>query len=298
MDLVADSAAALALPDEEIAHYRQLVAEAANLYGATHYDHYHFLVALSDHIFHSGIEHHQLQSEHAAGTLSFIDKDVRLAESELLPHEFTHSWNGKYRRPASLTTPDFQVPMQDDLLWVYEGLTEYAGSFVLTARSGLNTPEWSRDWLASTAAMLDHRTGPRPGATSRTRRRRPRCSTNPPREWSNLRRGVDFYPEGVLLWLEVDTLIRQKTNGERSIDDFCHAFHGGRERSAPGRDLYTFDDVVATLDGGRAFRLARLPARATGFALSARPAGRDRECRLARGLHRPAEPCRRRARRG
>ena len=246
MDLVADSAAALALPDEEIAHYKQLVAEAANLYGATHYEHYHFLVALSEHIFHSGIEHHQ-SSLNTLPERSFIDKDERLAESDLLPHEFTHSWNGKYRRPASLATPDFQVPMQDDLLWVYEGLTEYAGSYVLTARSGLNTPDWSRDWLASTAAMLDHRTG-------RTWRNLQDTATaasvlyESSREWSNLRRGVDFYPEGVLIWLEVDTLIRQKTNGTRSIDDFCHAFHGGQS-GPPKVVTYTFDDVVNTLNG-------------------------------------------------
>ncbi len=245
MDIVADSAAALALPDEEIAHYKQLVAEAANLYGATHYEHYHFLVALSEFIFHSGIEHHE-SSLNTLPERTFIDKDSRLYESDLLPHEFTHSWNGKYRRPASLTTPDFQVPMQDDLLWVYEGLTEYAGSYVLTARSGLNTPEWSRDWLASTAAALDHRTG-------RNWRNLQDTATlasvlyDSPREWSNLRRGVDFYPEGVLVWLEVDTLIRQKTNGERSIDDFCHAFHGGQS-GPPKVVTYTFDDVVNALN--------------------------------------------------
>ncbi len=245
MDLVADSAAALALPDDEIAHYKQLVAEAANLYGATHYEHYHFLVGLSEFIFHSGIEHHE-SSLNTLPERTFIDKDSRLYESDLLPHEFTHSWNGKYRRPASLTTPDFQVPMQDDLLWVYEGLTEYAGSYVLTARAGLNTPEWSHDWLASTAASLDHKAG-------RNWRNLQDTATlasvlyDSSREWSNLRRGVDFYPEGVLLWLEVDTIIRQKTNGQRSIDDFCHAFHGGQS-GPPKVVTYTFDDVVNTLE--------------------------------------------------
>ena len=245
IDIVADSAAALALPDEEIVHYKQLVDEAANLYGATHYEHYHFLVALSEFIFHSGIEHHE-SSLNTLPERTFIDKDARQYESDLLPHEFTHSWNGKYRRPASLTTPDFQVPMQDDLLWVYEGLTEYAGSYVLTARSGLATPEWSHEWLASTAAMLDHRTG-------RNWRNLQDTATlastlyDSSREWSNLRRGVDFYPEGVLVWLEVDTIIRQKTNGERSIDDFCHAFHGGQS-GPPKVVTYTFDDVVNTLN--------------------------------------------------
>ena len=246
MDLVADSAAALALPNDEIAHYKQLVAEAANLYGATHYEHYHFLVALSEHIFHSGIEHHE-SSLNTLPERTLMDKDSRQYESDLLPHEFTHSWNGKYRRPASLTTPDFQVPMQDDLLWVYEGLTEYAGSYVLTARSGLNTPEWSHEWLAATAAALDHRTG-RNWRNLQDTATAASILYESAREWSNLRRGVDFYPEGVLLWLEVDTLIRQKTNGERSIDDFCHAFHGGQS-GPPKVVTYTFDDVVNTLNG-------------------------------------------------
>ncbi len=250
MDLVADSEAALALPDEDIAHYRQLVAEAANLYGATHYEHYHFLVALSEHIFHSGIEHHE-SSLNTLPERAFIDKDLREAASGLLPHEFTHSWNGKYRRPASLTTPDFQVPMQDDMLWVYEGMTQYLGSFVLTARSGLANAEWMHDWLASVAAMLDHRSG-------RTWRSLQDTATDAadlyaaPRDWQEQRRSVDFYPEGVLLWLEADTIIRQTTNGQRSIDDFCHAFHGGQS-GPPAVVTYTFDDVVNTLNGVAAY---------------------------------------------
>ena len=245
MDLVADSAAALALPDDEIARYKQLVAEAATLYGGTHYLHYHFLVALSEHIFHSGIEHHE-SSLNTLPERAFIDKDERTSESDLLPHEFTHSWNGKYRRPASLTTPDFQVPMQDDLLWVYEGLTEYAGSYVLTARAGLMDAEWSHDSLASTAANMDHRSG-------RTWRNLQDTATaasflyDSPKEWSNLRRSVDFYREGVLLWLEIDTTIRQQTNGAKSIDDFCHAFHGGQS-GPPTVVTYTFDDVVNGLN--------------------------------------------------
>ena len=245
MDIVADSEAALALPDEEIAHYKQLVTEAVNLYGATHYEHYHFLVALSEHIFHSGIEHHE-SSLNTLPERAFIDKDLREGASGLLPHEFTHSWNGKYRRPASLTTPDFQVPMQDDGLWVYEGMTQYLGSYVLTARSGLANAEWMHDWLASVAAMLDHRAG-------RTWRNLQDTATSAaelygaPHEWVEQRRSVDFYPEGVLIWLEADTLIRQVTRGQRSIDDFCHAFHGGQS-GPPAVVTYTFDDVVAALN--------------------------------------------------
>lgn len=246
MDVVADSAAALVLPDEEIGHYKQLVAEAVNLYGATHYDHYHFLVALSEHIFHSGIEHHE-SSLNTLAERSFIDQDMRDGAAGLLPHEYTHSWNGKYRRPASLTTPDYQVPMQDDGLWVYEGLTQYLGSYVLTARSGLLNAEWSHDWLASVGALMDHRNG-------RTWRNLQDTATSAaalyaaPHEWAETRRSVDFYPEGALIWLEADTIIRQSTKGQRSMDDFCHAFHGGKSGS-PEVVTYTFDDVVNTLNG-------------------------------------------------
>ena len=244
IDIVADSAAALALPDDEIVRYKTLVAEATTLYGGTHYLHYHFLVALSDHIFHSGIEHHE-SSLNTLPERTFIDKESRTAESDLLPHEFTHSWNGKYRRPASLTTPDFQAPMQDDLLWVYEGLTEYAGSYVLTARAGLMDAAWSHDQLAAMAANVDTRAG---------RQWRPLQDTataasllyESPKEWANVRRGVDFYREGTLLWLEVDTMIRQQSGGAKSLDDFTHVFHGGT--TAPGVATYTFDDVVNTLN--------------------------------------------------
>ena len=264
MDLVADSAAALALPDDEIAHYKTLVAEATSLYGGTHYLHYHFLAALSDHIFHSGIEHHE-SSLNTLPERTFIDKESRMAGAELLPHEFTHSWNGKYRRPASLTTPDFQVPMQDDLLWVYEGLTEYAGSYVLTARAGLMDPDWSRDWLASTAAQMDTRSG-RQWRNLQDTATAASLLYESPSEWANLRRGVDFYREGVLLWLEVDTMIRQQTAGAKSLDDFTHAFHGGV--TPPAVVTYTFDDVVGGLNAvapydWRSFLRERLDAYTT-----------------------------------
>ena len=245
IDVVADSAVALALPDEEVAHYKQLVAEGSALFGTTHYERYHFLVGLSEHIEHSGVEHHE-SSLNTMPERTFMEKDSRLGWSGLLPHEFVHSWNGKFRRPAGLATPDYQTPMQDDLLWVYEGLTNYLGE-VLTTRAGLNSPEYGRENLASTAAAMDNRAG---------RRWRPLQDTatgavvlyGAGSEWANLRRSVDFYPEGSLLWLEVDTLIRQRSNGERSLDDFCRAFHGGQ--SGPPRVVpYTFDDVVNTLNG-------------------------------------------------
>ena len=260
MDIVADSPEALQLPDEKVIQYQRLVTEAAALFSATHYEHYHFLVSLSDQTFHDGIEHHE-SSLNATRENAFTDKDQLDAASDLLPHEFVHSWNGKYRRPADLATPDFQKPMLDDLLWVYEGLTEYLGSFVLTARSGLRSPELSRDFLAADAAALDTKSG---------RQWRPLRDTaddashlySADDEWGDRRRDVDFYSEGVLLWLEADTIIRNQTNGQRSIDDFCHAFHGGQS-GPPMVKTYTFDEVIQTLNSvapydWRTFWLTRL----------------------------------------
>ena len=245
MDIVADTPQALELPAEKVTQYQHLVAEAAALFSATHYLHYHFLVSLSDQTFHDGVEHHE-SSLNAAGEDYFTDKDQLDAASDLLPHEFVHSWNGKYRRPADLATPDFQKPMLDDLLWVYEGLTEYLGSFVLTARSGLRTPELTREWLAAYAADLDTKSGRQWRSLQDTADNAPRLYQAPD-EWEDRRRAVDFYPEGVLLWLEADTIIRQQTNGQRSLDDFCHAFHGGQS-GPPMLKTYTADEVFQTLN--------------------------------------------------
>jgi predicted metalloprotease with PDZ domain len=260
MDLVADSPDALQLSDEKITQYQHLVTEAGALFSATHYEHYHFLVALSDQTFHDGIEHHE-SSLNAIREDAFTDKDQLDAASDLLPHEFVHSWNGKYRRPADLATPDFQKPMLDDLLWVYEGLTEYLGSFVLTARSSLRSPELSRDALASYAADLDTQSGRQWRALQDTADDASHLYAAPD-EWEDRRRAVDFYPEGVLLWLEADTIIRQQTNGQRSIDDFCRVFHGGQS-GPPMLKTYTFDEVIQTLNSvapydWRKFWLSRL----------------------------------------
>lgn len=260
MDIVADSPGALALPEEKIAQYRRLVAEAAALFGATHYLHYHFLVALAEGIFHDGIEHHE-SSQNTMTENAFTDKDLLAAESDLLPHEFVHSWNGKHRRPASLTTSDFQKPMLDDMLWVYEGLTEYLGSCVLTARSGLRTADVSREWLAEQAAQLEHRSGRTWRSLQDTADYASRLY-GAPREWLDRRRDVDFYPEGVLLWLEADTIIQQRTNGVRTLDDFCHLFHGGQS-GGPTVKTYTFEEVVDDLNqvcpfDWRSFWLQRL----------------------------------------
>ncbi len=244
MDIAADSAAALAPPEEVWEHYKNLVVQANKLFGAHHYRDYHFLYTLSDHVAHFGLEHHE-SDDSRVDERGLVDETARKIEASLLPHEYVHSWNGKYRRPADLATPDYQQPMQDDLLWVYEGLTNYLGT-VLTARSGLLSDEQSRDVLALTAAALDYTPGRAWRNLQDTADAAPQLYFSP-QAWHSWRRSVDFYDEDTLNWLWVDVIIRQQTKGAKSIDDFCHLFHGAPS-TGPMVKPYTFDDVVNTLN--------------------------------------------------
>jgi len=244
MDIAADSAIALDAPPEVWDGYSNLVKQAVTLFGATHYRDYHFLFSLSDHVAHFGLEHHE-SNDSRSEERTFIDPALRTLHAGLLPHEYVHSWNGKYRRPADLNTSDYQQVMQDGLLWVYEGLTEYLGD-VLTARSGLRNPQQYRDELARTAAGLDHR----PGRTWRNLQDTADAAAllyYTPKEWDSWRRSVDYYDEGELAWLWADSVIRQQTGGKKSLDDFCKLFHGAPS-GPPIVKTYTFDDVVSTLN--------------------------------------------------
>ena len=245
MDIAADSAAALDAPQETWNHYKSLVEQAQKLFGAHHYRDYHFLYTLSDHVAHFGLEHHE-SDDSRVDERALVDDTSRKLSASLLPHEYVHSWNGKFRRPSDLATPDYQQPMQDDLLWVYEGLTNYLG-FVLTARSGLLTADQDRDDLAITASGLDRGT---PGRQWRnlqdTADAAPQLYFSP-RAWESWRRGTDFYNEDTLNWLWVDVIIRQQTKSSKSIDDFCHLFHGAPS-TGPALKTYTFDDVVNALN--------------------------------------------------
>jgi len=244
IDVAADSAAAVELPAGFAQAYARLPEEAGALFGARHYRHYQWLVSLSDHVEHFGLEHHE-SSDDRLFEKTLGDEGRRRGLASLLSHEYVHSWNGKYRRPAGLATPDYQQPMQGELLWVYEGLTQYLG-LLLSARSGLWTPEYYRERVALIAARLDHMAG---------RAWRPLADTavaaqilyGSPGEWRAWRRGTDFYDESVLVWLEADATIRQQTRGRRSLDDFCRRFHGG-ESGQPALRPYTLDEVVATLN--------------------------------------------------
>ena len=245
MDIAADSAAALEAPAEVWDHYKHLVEQAQRLFGAHHYRDYHFLYTLSDHVAHFGLEHHE-SDDSRVDERALVDDASRKLSASLLPHEYVHSWNGKYRRPADLATPDYEQPMQDDLLWVYEGLTNYLG-FVLTARSGLLTAEQDRDDLAITADMLDHHT---PGRVWRNLQDTADAAPQlyfAPRAWQSWRRGTDFYDEGTLSWLWADVIIRQQTKGAKSLDNFCELFHGAPS-TGPMVKPYTFDDVVSALN--------------------------------------------------
>jgi len=245
IDMAADSREALEMPDDLVTGYQHLVAEAATLFGAEHFQRYHFLYTLSDNTAHFGLEHHE-SSDDRVWERTLIDTDMRRVSTGLLPHEYVHSWNGKYRRPAGLATPDYQQPIKGELLWVYEGLTQYLG-FILQSRSGLTSgPDW-RQGLAQTAAYLDQR----PGRTWRPLRdtaigAQLLYGSRP--EWQEWRRGTDFYNESLLIWLEADVLIRSLTHGAKSLDDFCKAFHGGGS-GVPKIVPYTFADVVAGLNG-------------------------------------------------
>jgi predicted metalloprotease with PDZ domain len=244
MDLVADDETDLAMSSKDLAAFQKLVAETGALFGARHYRHYDFLLTLSGQVGGHGLEHHE-SNDSVGGERMLLEPDRHYLDADLVPHEFTHSWNGKYRRPAGLATPNYQEPMIGDLLWVYEGLTQYLGT-MLAARSGLETDEQYREALASTAAMLDHRTGRQWRPLEDTARSVQTLRTMGS-QWVSWRRSLDYYPEGQLIWLEVDSIIRQQTHGQRSLNDFCHRFHGG-ESGPPKVVPYTFDDVVHTLN--------------------------------------------------
>ena len=244
LDMISDNEAALDISPEEVGAYKHLVTEANALFGTHHYNHYDFLYTLSDQVAHFGLEHHQSSDDRVAER-SLIDDDLRRTRAGLLPHEFVHSWNGKYRRPSGLATGNYSTPMKDDLLWVYEGLTEYLGA-ILTARSGLLSPEEFREDLALVAATMNNR----PGRTWRPLQDandEAQLLYNTRSDWDSWRRDVDFYDEGYLIWLEADVKIRQLTNGNKSLDNFCKIFHGGKNYG-PEVKPYTFEDVVAVMN--------------------------------------------------
>jgi predicted metalloprotease with PDZ domain len=245
LDVIADSEQELAAKPEQIAAHQRLVAQAVKAFGAQHYDHYDFLLTISDYLGGSGLEHHR-SSEDGVDRGYFTDWENKLRDRNLLPHEFSHSWDGKFRRAADLWTPDYRTPMQDDLLWVYEGMTQFWG-YVLGARSGMLSKQDTLDAIASTAAAYSAGTPGRSWRTLVDTTNDPIIAQRAPLPWRSWQRSEDYYSEGQLIWTDVDRIIRQQSGGRRSIDDFAKAFFGVRDRDW-GELTYSLEDVVATLN--------------------------------------------------
>jgi predicted metalloprotease with PDZ domain len=244
MDIAGETPDSIKYSPETLQQWKNLVRQANLAFGGHHYRKYKFLLTVSDQGGDEGLEHHE-SSEDGVGEKGLSDPLELSDLADLLSHEYTHSWNGKYRRPASLTTPDFEQPMKGDLLWVYEGLTQYMGH-VFPARTGMWSPEMFREVIADTYAGMNTQSG---------RNWRPLVDTavavqftySSPRAWLNARRRVDYYDEGSLIWLDADVLIRQKSNGKLTLDDFFHKFHGGTQLQG---DAVTYDlnDIVQALN--------------------------------------------------
>ena len=243
IDVVSDEPGDSNLRPELLAELSNLVHEAGAAYASHHYASYHFLLTLSDVAGGEGLEHGQ-SSDNGVGEKGFSDVAHQLAESDLLSHEFTHSWNGKYRRPATLYQLDFATPQQGQLLWVYEGMTQYMGN-VLAARSGLKNQQQYRDMLASSAASLDAESGRVWRSTEDTAIAS--SIARHPTTWANWERGQAYYQEGELLWLDADTLIREKTNGAKSLTDFQHIFLGKGGDTGPLIVPYDRPELIADL---------------------------------------------------
>jgi predicted metalloprotease with PDZ domain len=268
LDIVADNAESLEAKPEQIAPHVAMVKQAARLFGSHHYKHYDFLFALSEDFGGIGREHHQ-SSENGVKPGYFTEWAKGEAGRDLLAHEYTHSWDGKFRRPAGQDVPNFNVPMQNELLWVYEGQTQYWGK-VLSARSGLISEKATQDGIAAAAASYDNVQG-RSWRALQDTVNDPIINMRRPQGWSNWQRSEDYYVEGMFIWLDVDTKIRELSNETRSLDDFAKAFYGIDNGSfAPA--FYTFEDVVAALGKVQPFDWApflrlRLDGHASGAPL-------------------------------
>lgn len=272
LDAFADNPAQLVAKADQVEAHKRLVDQAIKLFGAQHYDNYHFLFTISDELGGIGLEHHR-SSENGVKPGYFTEWETSMPSRNLLPHEYVHSWDGKFRRGADLWTPDFRTPMRDSLLWVYEGQTQFWG-YVLQARSGIVSKADTLDAYATIMANLD---------TAPARQWRPLIDTTndpiiaarKPKAWTSWQRSEDYYNEGLLIWMEVDSILRQQSKGKKSMDDFARAFFGINDGDW-GQVTYTLDDVVTTLNGivpydWQAFLTTRItetgaPAPISGFA--------------------------------
>jgi len=268
LNVVADRPQDLAITPDELAKHRALVQQAVKLFGSQHYNHYDFLLALSDQLGGVGLEHHR-SSENGVDRGYFTEWDATTADRDLLPHEYTHSWNGKFRRPADLWAPNFNVPERDSLLWVYEGQTQFWGQ-VLAARSGLWSHQEALDAIAEDADSMQGDVG-RLWRPLQDTTNDPVINQRRPQPWRSWQRSEDYYTEGLLIWLDADTLILQQTHGQKSLNDFAHQFFGMDDGSFVTKP-YVFEDVVKALNAvmpydWAAFLRARLDRTETGAPL-------------------------------
>lgn len=269
LNAVADDARFLKASPEEIEKHRNLVEQAVRLFGTRQFDHYDLLVSLTEKMGGIGLEHHR-SSENGVDTGYFTDWDRGPGRRNLLPHEFTHSWNGKHRRGADLVTPDFRTPMRNSLLWVYEGQTQFWG-YVLQARSGLVSVQDTLDQLANIAATLDNRPA-RGWRSLDDTTNDPLITPRAPKGWVSFQRSEDYYNEGLLVWLEADAIIRRESKGQRSLDDFARRFFGTGDGDW-GVKPYDFNSLVATLNAVQPYDWAghlgrRLTEKAEGAPLA------------------------------
>ena len=247
LNIVADDADELVYTPEQIAKHKRLVDEAGALFGSYHFDHYDFLLAITEEMGGIGLEHHRSsENQVEPGYFKKWSDGEALLDRNLLPHEFTHSWDGKFRRPDLLWTPDFRTPMQDNLLWVYEGQTQFWG-YVLGARSGLFTKQETLDAYAQIAAKLDTTVG-RQWRPMEDTTHDPIISARRPKGWVSWQRSEDYYNEGLMIWLEADAIIRKQTRGAKGLDDFAKAFFGVKPGDW-GELVYNRQDVINTLNG-------------------------------------------------
>ena len=244
LNVVADDARFLKADDEQIGKHKALVTQAVKLFGTRQFDHYDLLLSLTEKMGGIGLEHHR-SSENGVDTGYFTDWERGPGRRNLLPHEFTHSWNGKHRRGADLVTPDFRTPMRNSMLWVYEGQTQFWG-YVLQARSGLVKVEDTLDQLATIAATLDNRPA-RSWRSLDDTTNDPIITPRAPKGWLSFQRSEDYYTEGLLIWLEADAIIRRESGGARSLDDFARRFFGTGDGDW-GVKPYDFAALVAELN--------------------------------------------------
>jgi len=244
MNVVADEASQLEIKPENMDTYRRLIDEAVALFGSRQFDHYEFLLGLTDRLGGIGLEHHR-SSENTYEPNSFVDWDTMAHDRNVISHELVHSWNGKYRRPEGIWTPDYREPMRDNLLWMYEGQTQFWG-WVLAARSGMQPKDFILGAMATSAGYYSEQPG-RAWRSVEDTTHDPIINSRAPRPYTSIHRDEDYYSEGALVWLEADQIIREGTGGAKGLDDFADAFFGGRDGDY-GQVTYTFDEIAATLN--------------------------------------------------